>query len=361
MATADQQSSEPPAEIVVSCRELDPNLAFFTERLGLRVATIFPAESPQVAVVVGRGLRLRLETGSVDVPVTIRFPLAEPDGLIADGPLVAPNGTTVVPVPATRPLTVPPLAPSLVISRLADGDEWTRGRAGMGYRDLIPDRQGGRFIASHITIDDAGPVADYVHFHKIRFQLIFVRRGWVRLVYEDQGDPFVLEAGDCVLQPPEIRHRVLESSAGLEVIELGCPAEHETHGELTLELPTGRSLPERDYGGQLFVRHHAAGARWTPDAAGFLARDVGIAAATDGLADVRVVRPDGGTTLPRRHDGELSFGFLLDGSAILRVAGNSPAELEAGDAFVVPPGIDAELSDCSASLELLQVRLPAGG
>src|SRR6185312_10404915 len=24
------------------------------------------------------------------------------------------------------------------------------------------------------------------------------------------GDPFVMHAGDCVLQPPEIRHRVLE-------------------------------------------------------------------------------------------------------------------------------------------------------
>ena len=68
----------------------------------------------------------------------------------------------------------------------------------MLYRDLLPSRQGGRFIASHIRIPDAGPVPDEVHFHNIRFQLIFCVAGWVRLVYEDQGDEFVLNAGDCV-------------------------------------------------------------------------------------------------------------------------------------------------------------------
>ena len=34
------------------------------------------------------------------------------------------------------------------------------GRAGMVYRDLIPDRLGGAFIASHITIPEGGPVPD---------------------------------------------------------------------------------------------------------------------------------------------------------------------------------------------------------
>ena len=98
-----------------------------------------------------------------------------------------------------------------------------QGRAGMLYRDLIPGRLGGRYIASHITIPEGGPVADWVHFHRIALQMIFVRRGWVRVVYEDQGEPFVMNAGDLVLQPPEIRHRVLESSPGLEVVEISAP------------------------------------------------------------------------------------------------------------------------------------------
>ena len=73
---------------------------------------------------------------------------------------------------------------------------------------------------SHIRILKAGPVSDYVHFHKIRFQMIFCNKGWAKLVYEDQGSPFIFQAGDCILQPPEIRHQVLENSDGFEVVEI---------------------------------------------------------------------------------------------------------------------------------------------
>ena len=40
-------------------------------------------------------------------------------------------------------------------------------------------------------------------FSQVGFQLIFCYRGWVEVVYEDQGAPFVLHAGDCVIQGPE--------------------------------------------------------------------------------------------------------------------------------------------------------------
>ena len=95
-----------------------------------------------------------------------------------------------------------------------------------------------------------------------------------------------------MLQPPEIRHRVLRSSPGSEVIEIGCPALHETFADHAMTLPTPHLLPERDFGGQRFVRHVAAAATWLPwRASGFEMRDTGIAAATDGLAGARVVRP----------------------------------------------------------------------
>ena len=64
----------------------------------------------------------------------------------------------------------------------------------MLYRDLIPGRLGGRYIASHITIERGGPVADWVHYHQIALQVIVVRRGWVRVVYEGEGEPFVVTA-----------------------------------------------------------------------------------------------------------------------------------------------------------------------
>ena len=145
-----------------------------------------------------------------------------------------------------------------------DSESWVIGRAGMHYRDLLPDRLGGAIIASHIRIAEAGPVADMVHFHTVGFQLIFCHRGWVRLVYEDQGPPFVLGAGDCVIQPPEIRHRVLEASAGVEVIEIGVPAEHLTSVDHEMELPTPHFRPDRDFQGTKFVLHREAEATWEP-------------------------------------------------------------------------------------------------
>jgi quercetin dioxygenase-like cupin family protein len=244
---------------------------------------------------------------------------------------------------------------------MSGSESWGVGRAGMLYRDLIPDRQNGRFIASHIRIPDGGPVPDYVHFHKIRFQMIYCYKGWVRLVYEDQGPTFILNAGDCVLQPPQIRHRVLECSDGLEVIELGCPAEHMTCVDHDLPLPTGVLDPARDFGGQRFVRHIAAEAQWLPwRVPGFEARDIGIGAATNGLAGAKVARVAGEPSADAySHDGEFLFLFVLAGAATLQAEGQGAERLGPGDSFVIPAKMKHALADCSPDLQLLEVALPA--
>jgi mannose-6-phosphate isomerase-like protein (cupin superfamily) len=139
---------------------------------------------------------------------------------------------------------------------------WVVGRAGMMYRDLVPDRLGGKLIVSHIRIVDGGAVNDRVHFHKIDFQIIYCLKGAIKVVYEDQGDPFWLKPGDCVLQPPEIRHRVLEAEAGSEVIEITSPAEHETWFDHDLELPSASTRSNRSFNGTRFVRHQASECNW---------------------------------------------------------------------------------------------------
>jgi quercetin dioxygenase-like cupin family protein len=275
--------------------------------------------------------------------------------------LRAPNGTRIERVEAEPALVLPPLRPSFVLTRFDDApDRWDVGRAGMMYRDLIPGRQNGRFIASHIRIDEAGPVPDWVHYHRVRFQMIYCYRGEVEVAYEDQGEPFVLRAGDCVLQPPEIRHRVLRCSAGLEVIELSSPAVHETRADHELALPTGKGDPARRWSGQRFVRHVAADASWEPwRLPGFQARDTGIAAATDGLATVRVVRPKGPfESMPCTVDVELLFIFVLRGEGVLGRTGEAPEPLAAGDCVVIPAGIEHEVAECSEDLEILEVMLP---
>jgi mannose-6-phosphate isomerase-like protein (cupin superfamily) len=181
------------------------------------------------------------------------------------------------------------------------------------------------------------------------------------VVYEDQGPPFWLREGDCVLQPPRIRHRVIECSPGLEVIEVGCPANHETWADHDLELPTGRVLPERDFGGQRFVHHVASTARWQPwRLEGFEARDTGIAAATSGLATVRVVRSIEPLALQEQHTNtEFLFLFVLSGAVALHCDGRDPVGLKTGDSCVLPEGLRHGWKDCSSDFEMLEVALPA--
>jgi quercetin dioxygenase-like cupin family protein len=342
-----------PAEVMLPCADLPGALAFYVDRLGFRIDVIFPAEEPTTASLSGHGLRLRLAPVAGD-PGVIRLAC---EGLGADQALIAPNGTRIELVDADPPVETPPFQSEFVLTRAADGPAPGEGRAGMIYRDLIPSRLGGAVVASHITIPDAGPVADWVHYHKVGFQMIFCRKGWVKLVYEDQGEPFILAAGDCVLQPPRIRHRVLESSERLEVVELGCPALHETLADHDMALPTGRLDPDRDFSGQVFLRHIAAETPWAPYGEGFERRDTGMMQATRGLADVAVLRPAGADRLASlAHGDDLLFGFVLDGAAVLERQGEH--RLAATDAFVIPPAEDWALRDCSSDFALLQVVLP---
>lgn len=325
--TGDQRAKDGlggPDEVLF-CPDLDRAMALFA-RLGFRLDAIFPADDPAVASLSGHATRVRLvRAGAADT--------------------VDPGA-----VPATRP--------SYVVVH-ADDAGWKTGRAAMQYRDLIPDRQGGRYIASHIRIPDGGPVPDYVHFHAIQFQIIYCYKGWVRVVYEDQGEPFVMQAGECVLQPPRIRHRVLEASPGLEVVELGVPAVHATHVDHDRTLPTATLDAVRDFDGQRFVRYVPAATRFgAARMAGFEATELGIAAATSGLASVRVLRVGDPAVAARRqayrHDADLVFHFVLGGELTL----DGEHRLAAASAFVVPAGRPFTWSEASPDLELLQVALP---
>lgn len=351
------------AQVVLPSPDLAADLQFFTDRLGFKVNLIVPADAPATAVISGHGLMLRLESrkdSANRTPLQLHL-LCNLSALPAGTPdeLIAPGGTRIRLIDVQAPVAIPEGSQEFVLSR-AGAQAWGIGRAGMQYRDLIPSRLGGRFVASHIRIPDGGEVPDYVHFHKVRFQMIYCKAGWARLVYEDQGEPFLLNEGDCVLQPPEIRHRVLEASPGLEVIEIGCPAVHETFADHNLNLPTGYTLPDRLYGTQHFVRHIAAVATWRPWwQNGFEARDTGIAAATGDLAGVRVVRSStGGRAEFSAHGGELLFLFVLQGSLGFEGEELGHHLLEAGDSVVIPAGTAYALT-VQPGLEMLEVTLPA--
>lgn len=288
-------------------------LEFYTNTLGFRIDVILPADSPREFRLSGYGIHVRLER--------------DDDEQLAD-------------------------------DSVALEDEWVTGRAGMFYRDLIPGRLDGRFIASHIRIPQGGPVPDYVHHHDVQFQMIYCYRGWVKVVYEDQGEPFVMQAGDCVLQPPHIRHCVLECSDNMEVIEVSSPAEHETFVDHDMELPTATLKSGREFSGQRFVHHQLSDAKWAAcDIDGAEAQESGIGNATKGLANVRIVRPASDSRELRLNTAAtIFFNFVLQGTAKMRRPQKESLDIAHGNAFVLQGGEQAILTDCSNDLELLQVQ-----
>ena len=350
-------------QVTSHCADLAEELHFWGVTVGLRLLEIHPADAPSTAVLEGHGMRLRLRQGP--------GPLAPELELLSDAPhwdawrrtgLTSPGGARVRILPLQSPMEVPLAAQATVLTRADNQADWQVGRAGMRYRDLLPKRHGGAFIASHIRIVDGGPVPDYVHHHAIRFQLIFCRKGWVRVVYEGQGEPFLMEPGDCVLQPPHIRHRVLESSAGAEVVEIASPASHLTQTDAEMTLPSLTLLPlEHLFGGQRFVRHQGSRGRWQPwRLPGFEAQDTGIADATHGLAGVRVLRPAHAQTSSERqwHDTELCMYYVLQGSVGVRLDG-APVELGEDDCLTLAAGQGYGFERASSDLRLLEITLPA--
>lgn len=309
--------AQSPDELEMVCADFDSELDRL-RRLGARLDVIFPADDPHTAILSHDGANIRLTS--------------RPDAL-------------------ARPAGLPEFQPEWVMTRA--GAASGKGRAGMHYRDLIPGRLGGRYIASHIVIADGGPVADWVHFHRIVVQLICVRKGWVRVVYEDQGEPIVMAAGDMVLQPPGIRHRVLESSPGLEVVEITCPALHETFADHEMALPNGPSSGARSFEGQGFLNHVAAKSPWSAWN-GAEAQATAVGDASGGLAEARTVRPGASPVVAvPPHDGELVFGFVLQGSVRLDHGDKHP--LGPADSFVIPPGEAWSLTEASADFRLLHV------
>src|SRR5262245_59246014 len=97
------------------------DLAAELERLrgeGARIDVIWPADDPHTPLLTHERRHVRLTS--------------RPDA----------------PPPSAR---LPEFKPEFILTRA--GGEAGEGRAGMHYRDLIPGRLGGRYIASHIGID----------------------------------------------------------------------------------------------------------------------------------------------------------------------------------------------------------------
>lgn len=341
---------ESQALCVLPTSDLHADISFFTGSVGFELVAIWPSAEPHSAELHGHGLHLLIDRRHRADPPVIVINTDEPP----PETLTSPGGAVI------RWQAYREQAPQLIEKPCMEvcslrSSEWTRGRAGTQTRDLLPSRLRGAMVATHIRIPNGGPVDDRVHYHNAGFQLVFCVRGWIKLAYEDQGDPITLHPGDCVAQPPKIRHKVIETSNGLEVIEISVPAEHVTTIDNELKLPSSKVNTHRLFEGQRFCHHQVASGKWQPHRLpGFASCDTGVSAASAAKAGVKLLRA--ASKLPAYkavHDADVLFSYVLAGS--VRV---NRQLMVAGDAFVVPPKDEITLADWSDDLHVLEVSLP---
>ena len=101
-------------------------------------------------------------------------------------------------------------------------------RAFFEYRNLgVDDATQGKYSANVIRAVPGRHTEPSCHIHHLDFQMIYILQGWVTFEYEGQGQ-VTFRPGSAALQPPGIRHREIEHSDDLELIEITSPAEFKT-------------------------------------------------------------------------------------------------------------------------------------
>ncbi|MEX2454230.1 MAG: cupin domain-containing protein [Rhodospirillaceae bacterium] len=97
------------------------------------------------------------------------------------------------------------------------------------YRDLgIAEATGGLARAHVIRMVPPCVPAEVSkrHMHDVKFQMIYVLKGWIRGEYNGREE--TMREGSCWLQPPNIKHTVLDYSDDCEMLEVIVPADFDT-------------------------------------------------------------------------------------------------------------------------------------
>lgn len=132
--------------------------------------------------------------------------------------------TSSMPKPARR-------THAFTVSHLRDQDFKGGGlRDYVEYRDLGISKATSGMAVAHVLrfckpCDPA--VVSQRHYHDVDFQMIYVLKGWIKSEFEGHG-AHVMNAGDSWIQPPRIRHAVLDYSNDCELLEIVLPADFKT-------------------------------------------------------------------------------------------------------------------------------------
>ena len=126
-----------------------------------------------------------------------------------------------------------PITSNFIVNRAQDNPFVSGGlRVYREYRDLGIDAATNGAIKAHIihTTQPCPEGGSGAHYHELAFQmvLVLVLAGRSRVLwFEDEGE-IEFEKGDCWIQPPTIRHNVLDYSDDYEMLEITLPAQYTT-------------------------------------------------------------------------------------------------------------------------------------
>ena len=133
-------------------------------------------------------------------------------------------------VPRARAARKARLKQSFVVSHHREEDFEAGLRRYAKYRDLGINKATNGMVRAHVIrfVPPCRPEeVSKRHFHDVDFQMVYVLKGWMKTEFEGQG-AMVMQAGSSWIQPPRIKHVVLDYSDDCEVLEIILPADFET-------------------------------------------------------------------------------------------------------------------------------------
>jgi mannose-6-phosphate isomerase-like protein (cupin superfamily) len=128
-----------------------------------------------------------------------------------------------------KPKAKAPPKQQFIVSHLREEDFLEGLRSYAKYRDLGVAKATHGMVQAHVIrmVPPCEPaVVSKRHYHDVDFQMIYVLKGWMKGEYD--GQEVTVRQGSCWIQPPRIKHTVLDYSDDCELLEIILPAEFDT-------------------------------------------------------------------------------------------------------------------------------------
>ena len=98
------------------------------------------------------------------------------------------------------------------------------------YRDLGINAATNGLVQAHVVqfVPPCLPEeVSKLHYHDVEFQMVYVLKGSIKTELEGQG-AITMRQGSCWIQPPRVKHKVLDYSDDCQVLEIVLPADFKT-------------------------------------------------------------------------------------------------------------------------------------